>query len=363
MRVKKTPLYDMHVKHGGKMVEFAGFMMPIQYMGIKSEHNSVRQNCGLFDVSHMGEVTITGENAAKSVQRFTTNDISDMKKGQVKYSPMCNKNGGVVDDLLVYKLDEDDYMLVINASNIDKDIKFIMENNIFDAKIVNVSDEISQIAIQGPKAVEVLEKLINDLPEKYYTFNNVLINNHSCIVSRTGYTGEDGFEIYCPNIAAQSIWKSLIEFGGENIMPCGLGCRDTLRFEASMPLYGHEMTEDISPIEAAIKFFVKIDKNNDFIGKDVIKKQIEQGISRRRCGLEILDRGIARQNAIIYHESKKVGFVTSGTKSLTLDKAYAMAIIDRPYNKRGTSLQIEVRGKMLESIVVKMPFYKRGNKD
>ncbi len=358
MEAKKTHLYEAHIEAGGKMVEFAGFMMPIQYSGIKNEHNAVRNSCGIFDVSHMGEVGVTGENAESTVQRLTTNDISDMKKGQVKYSPMCNSNGGVVDDLLVYKVEDNNFILVINAANTKKDLIHMKENN-QGAIIEDISDEISQIAIQGPKSEDILLELIGKIPEQYYSFITVDIDGSRCIVSRTGYTGEDGFEIYCPNSIVQKIWNDIMDIGGDQVLPCGLGCRDTLRFEASMPLYGQEMTEEITPIEAAIKYFVKIGEGNNFVGNEVLKKQIEEGITRRRCGIEILDKGIARQEADIFFEGKKVGFVTSGTKSLTLNKVIAMALVDKPYNKRGTKLQIEVRGKMLNAIVVKMPFYKR----
>jgi glycine cleavage system T protein len=360
MEIKRTALYDAHVASGGKMVEFAGFMMPIQYKGIVAEHNAVRESSGMFDVSHMGEIEIAGKDAMKTVQRYTTNDISTMNIGEVKYSPMCNENGGVVDDLLVYKMEDDNYILVVNASNIEKDYKFMYDNNIYDAKITNLSDTISQIAIQGPKSEEIIKKVIGkNLPEKYYTFTLVDIDGNNCILSRTGYTGEDGFEVYCPNKIVVKIWNELIEAGGEDIMPCGLGCRDTLRFEASMPLYGHEMTEEITPVEAALKFFIKIEEGNDFIGRSVIEKQIEEGITRRRCGIEILDRGIAREGAEIYYGDKKVGFVTSGTKTLTVGKTMAMALVERPYNKRDTELTILVRDKKLSSKVVNMPFYKR----
>jgi aminomethyltransferase len=360
MEMKKTALYDVHVASGGKMVEFAGFMMPIQYKGIKAEHIAVRESCGMFDVSHMGEIQIAGKDAMKTVQRYTTNDISSMNVGEIKYSPMCNENGGVVDDLLVYKMADEKYLLVVNASNIEKDYKFMCDNNILNAEITNLSDTISQIAIQGPKSEEITRKVLgNNLPQKYYSFITADIDGNNCIISRTGYTGEDGFEVYCPNEIAVKIWNDLIEAGGDDVMPCGLGCRDTLRFEASMPLYGHEMTEEITPVEAALKYFIKIEDGNDFIGRDVIEKQITDGITRRRCGIEILDRGIAREGAEVYYGDKKVGFVTSGTKTFTVGKTLAMALVERPYNKRDTELTIVVRGKKLASKVVRTPFYKR----
>ena len=359
MPVKKTPLYEAHVKLGGKMVEFAGYMMPVQYSGIVNEHNAVRQKCGLFDVSHMGEIEITGANARDTVQKLTTNDISGMEAWQIKYSPMCNEHGGVVDDLLVYKRDEDKYLLVVNASNIDKDYKFMRDNNGYGAALCDMSDDLSQIAVQGPYAEKILGKIIENLPEKYYTFIETTLFSNICIISRTGYTGEDGFEIYCPCDIVCILWDEILHAGGEDIIPCGLGARDTLRFETSMPLYGHELTDDITPVEAGIKYFVKIEAGNDFIGREALQKQIEEGITRRRCGLEILDRGIAREGAKIFFEDKEVGFVTSGTKAITLDKTMAMAMVDKPYNKLGTELYADVRGKRLKAKVVKMPFYKR----
>lgn len=359
MQMKKTPLYDAHVSLGGKMVEFAGYLMPVQYSGIINEHNMVRTSCGLFDVSHMGEIEITGKNALETVQRLTTNDISKMSIGEIKYSPMCNENGGVVDDLLIYKRGENKYLLVINASNIEKDYKFMRENNIYEAALCDMSDDLSQIAVQGPKAEKILRSITKDLPKKYYTFVETMLYSNTCIISRTGYTGEDGFEIYCPSELTEILWNEILEYGRDEIVPCGLGARDTLRFEASMPLYGHELTEEITPIEAGIKYFVKIADNNDFIGKEVLAKQIDSGIKRRRCGLEILDRGIAREGAKVFFQDEEVGFITSGTKALTLNKTMAMAVVNKPYNKIGSELEIDVRGKKLKAIAVKMPFYKK----
>ncbi len=359
MQLKKTPLYDAHVDLGGKMVEFAGYLMPVQYSGIVNEHNAVRTSCGIFDVSHMGEIEITGEKSLDAIQRLVTNDVSQMEIGQIKYSPMCNEEGGVVDDLLVYKRGKNKYLLVVNASNTEKDYKFMRDNNIFGAALYDMSDDLSQIAIQGPKSASILKKITEDLPEKYYNFIEKTLYSNSCIISRTGYTGEDGFEIYCPRDLVEILWNEIMETGGSDIIPCGLGARDTLRFEASMPLYGHELTEEITPIEAGLKNFVKNNKENDFIGKEVLEKQIEQGINRRRCGLEILDRGIAREGAKVFLADEEIGFVTSGTKAITLNKTMAMAIVKKPYNKLGTQLDVEVRGKKLKAQVVKMPFYKK----
>ena len=359
MPAKKTPLYNQHVSLGGKMVEFAGFLMPVQYSGIIDEHNAVRNSCGIFDVSHMGEIEFTGPQAKKAIQHLTTNDISNMKPGDIKYTLMCYESGGVVDDLLVYMRDEEKYILVVNASNIEKDYKYMRDNNKYGAALCDLSEDMAQIALQGPKSKEILESITADIPEKYYTFIETNIYSNYCFISKTGYTGEDGYEIYCPEDIAEILWEDLIQAGGDDITPCGLGARDTLRFEASMPLYGHELTPDITPIEAGLKYFVKIDKGNDFIGKSVLEAQINDGVSRRRCGLEIMDRGIVREGAKVFAGETEVGFVTSGTKAITLDKTMAMAMVDKPYNKLGTELFAEVRGRRLKCEVVKMPFYKK----
>lgn len=272
--MKKTALYSRHVEAGAKMVEFAGYMMPVQYKtGVISEHMATRKAAGMFDVSHMGEIILTGSNATGALQHLLTNDMSGMEPGSCRYSPMCNRNGGVVDDLIVYCINSEKYMLVVNAGNHDKDVEWIKQNLPQDAHMEDVSDKTGEIALQGPKAEAILSKLADSsrFPVKNYTFTeSISVAGINCLVSRTGYTGEDGFEIYCDGADSVALWDALAEAGAEHSLElCGLGARDTLRLEAGMPLYGHEMNEEITPLEAGLGFFVKTDKP-DFIGKQAL---------------------------------------------------------------------------------------------
>ncbi len=359
MSIKKTALYDRHVACGGRMVEFAGYMLPVQYTGINQEHNAVRESCGLFDVSHMGEVVVKGSNALDFVQNLLTNDFSEMVDGQVKYSPMCNHEGGVIDDLLVYRDGAEHFTLVVNAANREKDFNWMKANNPMGAELSDLSDSYSQLAIQGPKAEAIIKSIADELPVEYYSFVKTKVAGETCILSRTGYTGEDGFEIYCKNEVATKLWDAVMESGGEEIIPCGLGARDTLRLEAAMPLYGHEMDEMVTPLEAGLKYFVKTDKACDFIGKAALQKQLDEKLKRRRCGLEIVDKGIARDGAEISVDGKVIGKVTSGTRAPNLKKAVALALVDVPYHKRDTELSVNVRGRELKAVVIRLPFYKR----
>jgi len=357
----KTPLYDTHVKYGGKMVPFAGYLLPIQYQqGISAEHIAVRTAAGLFDVSHMGEVTLKGPDALKNIQMLVTNDCSVMYDGQVKYSPMCNANGGVVDDLLVYKKRENDYLLVINAANHDKDVTWIKSSVSGDCSVEDISGNIAQIALQGPKAFEILSKVtdISKLPVKYYSFTeDVDVGGQKCLVSKTGYTGEDGYELYTANENAAPLWEELMTAGiGAGLIPCGLGARDTLRLEAAMPLYGHEMNDEITPLETGLGFFVKMSKP-DFTGKAAIAAKGEPEI--KRIGLELTDRGIARDGDKVYSGQKEVGRVTSGTMCPFVKKAVAMALVGVEDVSEGDALTVEVRGKHLNAACVKLPFYKK----
>lgn len=356
----KTPLYDTHVKYEGKIVPFAGYLLPVQYKtGITAEHMAVRTAAGLFDVSHMGEVKITGKDALKNVQMLVTNDCSGMYDGQVRYSPMCNENGGVVDDLLVYKMNDEDYLIVINAANHDKDVAWMSERVTGDAQFKDISSETAQLALQGPKAKDIMLKLVSEeeLPAKYYSFkNDVNVSGITCLVSKTGYTGEMGYELYCAPEKAAELWEVLMEAGKDfGLIPCGLGARDTLRLEAAMPLYGHEMDDEITPLETGLGFFVKLDKE-DFIGKSAIINKGEPQI--KRIGFEITGRGIARNEDEVFVGDKKVGKVTSGTMCPYLKKAVGMAIVDNSVNV-GDELFVCVRGKMLEAKAVELPFYKR----
>jgi len=355
-----TPLYDIHLRLGGRMVSFGGYLLPVQYAGIAKEHNAVRESVGIFDVSHMGEFLLKGANALNAVSMLVTNDISMMYPGQVKYSPMCNERGGVVDDLLIYMLDNESFMLVVNASNKRKDFDWIKAHIPDDVTFTDMSDDFALIALQGKNAVNILKKLTaeENIPEKSYTFtNNRPVAGFGVIISRTGYTGEDGFEFYVNTEIAVPFFEELFKAGEEyNIAPCGLGARDTLRFEASMPLYGHEMNDDITPLEIGLKMFVKMDKP-DFVGKAAL---IERGDPKvKRVGLELIDKGIARERCPVYAGDVKIGETTSGTMSPYSGKALAMAIIPLEYAK-AEDIKIDVRGRMLSAKIVPMPFYKRG---
>ncbi|HCY06183.1 MAG TPA: glycine cleavage system aminomethyltransferase GcvT [Erysipelotrichaceae bacterium] len=352
--VKKTPLYDIHLELNGKMVEYAGYYLPIQYSGIIEEHNIVRNNVGLFDVSHMGQFIIEGKDGLKFINLLVSNDITNLQVNKIRYSPMLNENGGIIDDLLIYKLDEEEYMLVVNAANKEKDFKWIIDNLIDDVIVYDASDNICQIAIQGPNSEKVMKKLSDKLPERFYSFIEVDINGTNVLVSRTGYTGEDGFELYFDSNEGINMYKELLKAGKEfEIKPCGLGCRDTLRLEASLPLYGHEMSEEISPLDTGLERFVKFDKDN-FIGKDSLKDK-----NKTRIGLKIVDRGIVREDSEILFEDKQIGITTSGTFLPYLNGAYAMAIVDKEYSKVGNIVECIVRNRKIKAEIISLPFYKR----
>ncbi|MBU5425725.1 glycine cleavage system aminomethyltransferase GcvT [Tissierella pigra] len=361
MEAKKTPLYDEHVKLGGKVVDYAGWYLPIQYEGLVPEHEAVRNKVGLFDVSHMGEITIKGKDALAFVDYLMTNDISKVVDNQIVYTFMCAPDGGVVDDLLVYRLAHDDFYLVVNASNTDKDYKWITEQKgNFDVEIVNISDTVGEVAIQGPLAQKVLQKLTNtDLNTiTFFTLNRkVDINGVECMVSRTGYTGEDGFEVYTTNEGVVKVWNDILEAGKEEgIKPCGLGCRDTLRFEASLPLYGHEMSDVISPLEGGFKYFVKLDKASDFIGKEALNKQWTEGLKRKLAGFEMIGRGIPREGYEIQKDGKVIGHVTTGYMSPTLKKNIGNALIATEYTELGTEVDIMIRNKPVKAKIISKKF-------
>jgi len=354
---KKTPLYDKHVELKGKMVPFAGYLLPVQYEnGVIKEHMAVRTAAGLFDVSHMGEVLLEGEDALKNVQMLVTNDCSKMVDGQVKYSPMCNENGGVVDDLLIYRRAQDSYLLVINAANREKDVEWIKGHLFGNVNFKDISDEVALLALQGPKSRTILERLTDEknIPRKYYSFQeNVMVAGINCLVSKTGYTGEEGYEFYCGPEDAPKLWDALMK--EEELIPCGLGARDTLRLEAAMPLYGHEMDDTITPLEAGLGFAVKFDKE-EFIGK---KALLSKEVTRGRVGLTITGRGIARENCPIYRNGEQIGITTSGTHCPYLGKPVAMALVNIEFIQIGTQVEVEIRGKKVAAEVVSLPFYKR----
>ena len=356
MEAKKTPLYDEHVKLGGKIVDYAGWLLPVQYEGLIPEHEAVRNAVGLFDVSHMGEITIKGKDALAFVDYLMTNDISKIVDDKIIYTFMCTPNGGVVDDLLVYRLAYDDFYLVVNASNTDKDYKWILDQKgNYDVEITNISDTVGEVAIQGPLAQKVLQKLTDtDLNTiTFFTLNRkVNINGVECMVSRTGYTGEDGFEVYSTNEGIVKVWRDILEVGKEEgIKPCGLGCRDTLRFEATLPLYGHEISDEISPLEGGLKFFVKLKKESDFIGKEALNKSWDEGLTRKMVGFEMLGRGIPRDGYEIQKDGKVIGHVTTGYMSPTLKKSIGNALIDAQESEIGNEIDIIIRNKPVKVVV------------
>lgn len=365
MGLKKTPLYDKHVEAKGKIIEFAGWEMPVQYEGLTQEHNAVREKAGLFDVSHMGEVDVKGQGAADFVQTLVTNDASILEDNQVMYGMMCQEDGGVVDDLLVYKFDRNHFYLVINAANIDKDFAWIEKvSKNFDVVVENISDTVGEVAIQGPLAQEILQKVMKfDLKELafFYTKRDVDVAGVNCMVSRTGYTGEDGFEVYSEAADIPKVWDALLEAGKEEgLVPAGLGARDTLRFEACLPLYGHEINESITPLEAGLNFFVKLD-NDNFIGRDALIKQKAEGVPRKLVGFE-LDKGIAREGCDVLKDGKKIGFVTTGYKSPTLGKSIGLALVERQYGEMGAELEIQIRKNVRSAKIISKRFYKKNYK-
>lgn len=364
MDAKKTPLYDEHVKLGGNVVDYAGWYLPVQYEGLVAEHNAVRNAAGLFDVSHMGEITVKGKDAEAFLDYLLTNDITKMTDKLIIYTFMTYPDGGVVDDLLVYKYRDGDYLLVVNASNVDKDFAWIQENvGDFDVVVENISDDVGEVAIQGPLAQKILQKLTKtdlDTVKFFHLEENVDINGVNCMISRTGYTGEDGFEIYTTNEGVVKVWNDLLEAGKEDgIKPTGLGCRDTLRFEASLPLYGHEISKDINPLEGGFKYFVKLDKAADFIGKAELNRQWTEGLSRVLAGFEMVGRGIPREGYEIYKDGEKIGHVTTGYMSPTLGKNIGNALIPPKFTEIGTEIDIMIRNKPVKAKVISKKFLTR----
>jgi len=365
MENKRTCLYDKHVQLGALMSPFAGFEMPIQYSNITDEHQAVRQHCGVFDVSHMGEVVVRGRDAERYVQHIFTNDVKDAPDGQVYYGMMCYEDGGTVDDLLVYKMADQDFFLVINAANIDKDWAWMQEQaKGFDIELKNVSDDYSQIAVQGPEAEQVVEEVLGIACKEltFYTCKTILpppstLYPLPIIVSRTGYTGEDGFEIYDSHANINIYWDKLMASG--RCKPCGLGCRDTLRFEVGLPLYGDELSAEISPVMAGLSMFCKFDKP-EFIGKDALLKQKTEGVERRVIGIELQDKAIPRHGyAVLDMNGRQVGEVTTGYHTISTDKSVCMALVDSSYAKLDTPLQIQIRKKVFPGVVVKKRFYEK----
>lgn len=362
MENKRTCLYDRHVALGAKISPFGGFDMPIQYSGIADEHNAVRHACGIFDVSHMGEVLVTGPQAEAYVQHIFTNNIADAPVGKIFYGMMLYPDGGVVDDLLVYKQGSEQFFLVINAANIDKDVAWMQEHSEgFDVTVENQSEQYGQVAIQGPKAEAVVENVLQ-IPcaeMVFYTYKDATYQGEPIIISRTGYTGEDGFEIYASHEVTGKIWDAAV--GSGEAKPCGLGCRDTLRFEVGLPLYGDELSAEISPIQAGLGIFVKIDKEK-FIGIEAVRQQKAEGVATKLVGIELADKAIPRHGYEVVADGKTIGYVTTGYHSLSVGKSVCLALIDSAYAKLGTPLQVLIHRKLHDGVVTKKRFYEKNYK-
>jgi aminomethyltransferase len=357
--LRKTPLYEGHIALGAKMVPFAGYSMPVQYTGVIDEHNTVRTKVGLFDVSHMGEVEILGPRAVEVTNRIITNDLERIAVGQALYTAMCKPDGGIVDDLVVYKMSPEHIFICVNAANRDKDYMYIRDAAGSDATAIDRSDDYAQIAVQGPNAVELVQRL-SDVPLqgiKTYHFTLGKTAGVDAIISRTGYTGEDGFELYLPRREALDVWNALIEKGADlGVKGAGLGARDSLRLEMKYALYGNDIDETTNPLEAGLGWVVKLDKTADFLGKDALLKIKAAGLKRKLVGFEMIDRGIARQGHPVVADKVEVGKVTSGTMGPTVNKAIGMAYVPETSSAVGTEIEIDIRGKLAKARVVKTPF-------
>ncbi|OWR29389.1 glycine cleavage system protein T [Saccharibacillus sp. O23] len=361
--LKRTPLYPLYAETGEpRCIDFGGWELPVQFYGIQKEHEAVRERAGLFDVSHMGEFLLSGPGVCDFISSLTTGDIAALEDGQAVYTFMCYENGGVVDDLIVYRLGADSYMLVVNAGNLDKDAEWIKSHLPEGLEFRDVSSDTALIALQGPAAAQILRK-VSDTEglEELQPFRFIAqasVGDVPALISRTGYTGEDGYELYVSAAGAAEIWRSLLAAGEEfGLLPCGLGARDTLRFEAKLPLYGQELSADITPLEAGLGYFVKLGKG-DFVGREALAAQKEAGVPRKLVGLEMIDRGIARSHYPVFAGERRIGEVTTGTQSPTLKRNLALALIDAEFAPLGTQVEVEIRGKKLKAEVVKAPFYK-----
>jgi len=361
--LKRTALFDSYAAYGGKTIDFGGWELPVQFSSIKIEHEAVRTKAGLFDVSHMGEVFVSGAGALAYLQKLVTNDVSKLVDGQAQYTAMCYEDGGTIDDLLIYKRGDNDYLLVVNASNIDKDIAWMNSHATADVVIEDKSADYGLLALQGPVAQEVLQKLTDEplADIKFFRFKeNVNVAGHSVLVSRTGYTGENGFEIYGSLEAIVALWPAILAAGeAEGVIPAGLGARDTLRFESGLPLYGQELSKDISPLETGLGFVVKLNKEEDFLGKAALAAQKENGVPRKLIGLEMIDKGIPRTGYKVFLGDVEIGEVTTGTQSPTLKKNIGFALLNSEHTAEGTEVEVEIRNKRLRAVIIATPFYKR----
>lgn len=364
--MKRTPLYEEHVRLGAKMVPFAGFEMPVQYRdGVSREHRAVRQSAGLFDVSHMGEFLVRGNGAAGFVNYVVTSDVSRLEPGQAQYTVMCREEGGIVDDLLVYRF-EDRFRLVVNAANIEKDLDWVQRcletYGTAGIELLNESDDVALLALQGPESEAILAPLTDLDPSAigYYRFAEGKVAGEPCVVSRTGYTGEDGFELYCQPGAAPRLWNALLEAGGERVRPAGLGARDTLRLEMGYPLYGNDIDEETSPLEAGLGWTVRLDKD-EFVGRSALQRQKEEGISRKLCGFMLAERGFPRAGYEIRSGGEPIGKVRSGTVGPSVGRGIGTGYLPIDRSAPGTELEVVIRDRLLPAEVTRMPFYREGS--
>lgn len=361
-----TPLYPIYQKYQAKVVDFHGWALPVQFSSIIQEHRAVRNQVGLFDISHMGELLLEGPDATAYLERILPNHIANLSPGAIRYSPLCDESGGTVDDLLVYCLGSDRFLLVVNASNITKDFDWLRDHCAADrVSLKNISDNTAQLAIQGPAALTLVNRLVSNPLDslKYYHFlSDLRVADFTVLISRTGYTGEDGFEIYLPSDQAVALWETLMGTGSDlGIMPAGLGARDTLRFEASLPLYGNELGPDISPLEAGLERFICFDKP-DFLSKAALWNQYQAGLKRRLVGMSMLDKGIPRSGFRVLKDNRDIGYVTSGSYAPTLERNLAMALVESGANLPGGTMDISIRGKLAKAQIIPLPFYSRKKK-
>ncbi|WP_271005263.1 glycine cleavage system aminomethyltransferase GcvT [Listeria seeligeri] len=357
--LQKTPIHPIYEKYGAKTIDFGGWDLPVQFSGIKAEHEAVRTDVGLFDVSHMGEVLVEGSDSTAYLQYLLSNDIEKIKIGKAQYNIMCYENGGTVDDLVVYKITETKYILVVNAANAEKDYEWMVKNVFGNVTVTNVSSMYGQLALQGPNAEKVLTKLTDiDLSSiSFFGFvEDANVAGVKTIISRSGYTGEDGFEIYMQSDDAIKVFEAIM---AEGVLPIGLGARDTLRLEAVLALYGQELSQEITPLEAGLNFAVKLNKEADFIGKEALVKQKEAGLTRKLVGIELIERGIPRHDYSVFQKDKKIGIITSGTQSPTLGTNIGLALLETPYTELGQEVEVGIRTKKIKAKVIATPFYKR----
>lgn len=363
--LKQTPLFGYYKKNTVKLMDFGGWALPIQFSSIAEEHECVRMNAGLFDVSHMGEIVVSGKNAGKFLDYVLTNDISKVTIGQAQYNAMVYEHGGTIDDLIIFKLKDQEYLVTPNASNSDKVFQWMNEHKMEDVVLENKSNDIGLLALQGPYAEQILQKLTDDNLSKLKSFHFsqqiTLKGFSSVLISRTGYTGEDGFELYVKAKETEKLWNTLLEKGKEEkLQPCGLGARDTLRLEASLSLYGNELSDEITPLQGGIGFAVKTKKEAEFIGKTALENQLKDGVDKKIKGIQLIGKGIPRHGYSVFDEAgSKIGVVTSGTKSPTLGNSIALALLSSKETEIGKTVKIEIRNKLVEAEIVALPFYKK----